>query len=182
MSARFLPPSRSPLPRSSAWSPVPAVGWGYGTGLFDHQVALLVRGCARVSIAVLTMYDGSHAYGKETLRGLFGRLLNRLPTGAERRVEVRARPGSRVPHLTRSDCCNAMPPEVFTFGHLRGVLLTSTVLTTAQALGDHALVWFSVSSASSRWMPICSSRARSSRMRRSLSIQRWVCWAWCSVR
>ena len=36
-------------------------GWGYGTGLLDHQVALLVRGCARVSIAVLTMYDGSHA-------------------------------------------------------------------------------------------------------------------------
>jgi hypothetical protein len=44
-------------------------GWGYATGLLDHQVALLVRGCARVSIAVLTMYDGSHSYGKQTLRG-----------------------------------------------------------------------------------------------------------------
>ena len=55
-------------------------GWGYGTGLLDHQVALLVRGCARVSIAVLTMYDGSHAYGKATLKGLFGRLLRRFPT------------------------------------------------------------------------------------------------------
>ena len=56
-------------------------GWGSGTGLIDHQVALLVRGCARASIAVLTMYDGSHAYGKQTLRGMFERLLRGLPTG-----------------------------------------------------------------------------------------------------
>ncbi len=56
-------------------------GWGYGTGLIDSQVALLVRGCARVSIAVLTMYDGSHAYGKETLHGIFARLVRGLPTG-----------------------------------------------------------------------------------------------------
>ncbi|MDQ6834900.1 MAG: class A beta-lactamase-related serine hydrolase [Actinomycetota bacterium] len=55
-------------------------GWGYGTGLLDHQVALLARGCAGVSIAVLTMYDGSHGYGKSTLRGIFGRLLHRFPT------------------------------------------------------------------------------------------------------
>ena len=55
-------------------------GWGYGTGLLDHQVALLVRGCARVSIAVLTMYDGSHGYGKATLRALFSRLLRHFPT------------------------------------------------------------------------------------------------------
>jgi hypothetical protein len=56
-------------------------GWGYGTGLLDHQVALFMRGCARVSIAVLTMHDGSHGYGKATLRGLFSRLLGHgLPT------------------------------------------------------------------------------------------------------
>jgi hypothetical protein len=55
-------------------------GWGYGTGLEDNQVALLTRGCARVSIAVLTMYDGSHPYGKATLRGIFARLLRRFPT------------------------------------------------------------------------------------------------------
>ena len=54
-------------------------GWGYGTGLIDSQVALLRRGCARVSMAVLTMYDGSHAYGKETLRGMFARLLRGMP-------------------------------------------------------------------------------------------------------
>lgn len=54
-------------------------GWGSGTGLLDHQVALLTRGCARVSLAVLTMRDGSHAYGKATLEGLFERLLRRFP-------------------------------------------------------------------------------------------------------
>jgi hypothetical protein len=54
-------------------------GWGSGTGLLDHQVVLLQRGCARVSIAVLTMFDGSHEYGKETLKGIFERLLHRFP-------------------------------------------------------------------------------------------------------
>ncbi len=57
-------------------------GWGYGTGLLDHQVVLLTRGCARVSVAVLTMYDGSHSYGKATLRAIFARLLRGFPTGA----------------------------------------------------------------------------------------------------
>ncbi|MGZ4253233.1 MAG: hypothetical protein ACXVR2_08290 [Solirubrobacteraceae bacterium] len=60
-------------------------GWGSGTGLIDHQVALLVRGCARVSVAVLTMNDGSHAYGKETLKGMFARLLRGLPPGTSHR-------------------------------------------------------------------------------------------------
>jgi hypothetical protein len=59
-------------------------GWGYGTGLLDHQVALLQRGCARVSIAVLTMYDGSHAYGKATLKGIFAQLLRGFPRRFER--------------------------------------------------------------------------------------------------
>jgi hypothetical protein len=56
-------------------------GWGAGTGLIDSQVALLIRGCARVSIAVLTMNDGSHAYGKQTLKVIFHKLLKGLPTG-----------------------------------------------------------------------------------------------------
>jgi hypothetical protein len=54
-------------------------GWGSGTGLIDHQVALLTRGCARLSVAVLSMYDGSHDYGKATLKGMFQRLLKGLP-------------------------------------------------------------------------------------------------------
>src|SRR5689334_14845390 len=66
-------------------------GWGYGTGLLDHQVALLVRGCARVSIAVLTMHDGSHAYGKDTLKGIFTRLLRGLPTGEPKKRHRGAR-------------------------------------------------------------------------------------------
>jgi hypothetical protein len=66
-------------------------GWGYGTGLIDSQVALLVRGCARVSIAVLTMSDGSHEYGKQTLRGIFARLLRGLPTGHKKRHHRRHR-------------------------------------------------------------------------------------------
>ena len=56
-------------------------GWGSGTGLIDNQVVLLRRGCARISIAVLSMHDGSHAYGKQTLRGIFARLLAGLPGG-----------------------------------------------------------------------------------------------------
>jgi hypothetical protein len=53
-------------------------GWGSGTGAVDHQVALLTRGRERVSVAILTYADGSHAYGKETLRGVAKRLLRGL--------------------------------------------------------------------------------------------------------
>jgi hypothetical protein len=53
-------------------------GWGSGTGAVDHQVALLRRGNRRVSIAVLTTGSPNHEYGKETLRGVFARLLRGL--------------------------------------------------------------------------------------------------------
>jgi hypothetical protein len=53
-------------------------GWGSGTGWVDHQVALLVRGEERVSVAILTQFDGTHAYGKQTLRGVARRLLRGL--------------------------------------------------------------------------------------------------------
>ena len=59
-------------------------GRGSGTGLIDNQVALLTRGCARISIAVLTMHDGSHAAGEATLQGIFSRLLRGLPRGRPR--------------------------------------------------------------------------------------------------
>ena len=55
-------------------------GWGSGSGAVDHQVALLTRGCNRLSLAIMTLADGTHAYGKETLRAIAQRLLRGLPT------------------------------------------------------------------------------------------------------
>ena len=68
-------------------------GWGYGTGLLDHQVALLVRGCARVSIAVLTMYDGSHPYGKADAQGHLRTAAPR-PADSEEEIARSGRPDS----------------------------------------------------------------------------------------
>ena len=53
-------------------------GWGSGTGAVDHQVGLLRRGRHRVAIAVLTVNNPSHAYGKATLRGVSRRLMRGL--------------------------------------------------------------------------------------------------------
>jgi hypothetical protein len=54
-------------------------GWGSGTGLVEHQVALLRRGEERVAVAILTTGSPSHDYGKQTLRGVAERLLQNLP-------------------------------------------------------------------------------------------------------
>jgi beta-lactamase class A len=53
-------------------------GWGSGTGAVDHQIGLLRRGEDRVSIAVMTVNNPSHAYGKATLEGMSRRLLRGL--------------------------------------------------------------------------------------------------------
>jgi Beta-lactamase enzyme family len=53
-------------------------GWGSGTGAVDHQVGLLRRGEDRVAIAVMTVNNPSHAYGKATLEGVSRRLLAEL--------------------------------------------------------------------------------------------------------
>lgn len=54
-------------------------GWGSGSGAVDHQAALLRKGPYRVAAAVMTTGSGSHAYAKQTLRGVFRRLLRGLP-------------------------------------------------------------------------------------------------------
>ena len=53
-------------------------GWGSGSGAVDHQVGLLQRGDDRVAIAVMTVNNPSHAYGKATLEGMSRRLLRGL--------------------------------------------------------------------------------------------------------
>jgi len=65
--------------RVGAWRLYFKGGWGSGTGRVDHQVALL-RGCGadRVAVAVMTTAQGTHAYGKRTLEGVFRRLLRGL--------------------------------------------------------------------------------------------------------
>jgi hypothetical protein len=55
-------------------------GWGSGSGRVDHQVALLRKGRRRIALALFTQFDPSHAYGKQTLRGLATRLLQGLGT------------------------------------------------------------------------------------------------------
>jgi beta-lactamase class A len=53
-------------------------GWGSGSGAVDHQVALLRRGKRRLSVAILTTSSPSHAYGKQSLRGVAARLVSGL--------------------------------------------------------------------------------------------------------
>jgi hypothetical protein len=54
-------------------------GWGSGTGLVDHQVALYTAPGERFSLAIFTLSNPSHDYGKETLRALAARLLAGIP-------------------------------------------------------------------------------------------------------
>jgi hypothetical protein len=64
--------------RPRAWALYFKGGWGSGTGLVDHQVALLRRGRRRLAVAILTSGNSSHAYGNETLEGVARRLLRGL--------------------------------------------------------------------------------------------------------
>ena len=58
-------------------------GWGSGTGLVDHQSALLTSRGARVALGLTTRFNPDHDYGKATLRGLARRLLGGLrPPGS----------------------------------------------------------------------------------------------------
>ena len=96
-------------------------GWGYGTGLEDHQVVLLTRGCARVSIAVLTMYDGSHPYGKATLKAIFARLLRGFPTASP--------PHAAAAHTAAARASAAVSSRRVVIGHsVRGRPIAARVL------------------------------------------------------
>ncbi len=55
-------------------------GWGAGTGEVEHQVVLLRHGAVRVSLAVLITDSPSHEYAKQTLQGVFARLLRGVGT------------------------------------------------------------------------------------------------------
>lgn len=62
----------------TGWTAYFKGGWGSGSGAVDHQVALLRRGSLRVSVAIMTTGNGSHAAGKATLKGVATRLLRGL--------------------------------------------------------------------------------------------------------
>jgi hypothetical protein len=64
--------------RPRGWALFFKGGWGSGSGAVDHQVALLRRGRRRLSVAILTTGSPSHAYAKDTLRGVAARLLKGL--------------------------------------------------------------------------------------------------------
>jgi hypothetical protein len=87
------------------WSVYFKGGWGSGTGLVDHQVALYRVGAERFSLALFTRFDPNHEYGKETLRGLATRLLRGVPAPGGRLPRAGRVALSRAAVVTaRSDC------------------------------------------------------------------------------
>ena len=64
-----------PVVAPPGWDVFLKGGWGSGTGRVTHQVALLERDGARISLAILTRDNGSHAYGVATIEGVARRLL-----------------------------------------------------------------------------------------------------------
>jgi hypothetical protein len=54
-------------------------GWGFGTGLVDHQSALLERRGRRIGLSIITENQPNHAYGMQSEQGVAGRLLKGLP-------------------------------------------------------------------------------------------------------
>jgi Beta-lactamase enzyme family len=76
-------------------------GWGRGvTREVNHQAALLTNGRLRVSIAVFTADNPSHAYGTATQQGVAARLLRGLARSAQGKL-VRIRVGLGRPRRAR---------------------------------------------------------------------------------
>jgi hypothetical protein len=89
-------------------------GWGSGTGLVDHQVALYRAEGERFSFALFTRFDPDHEYGKETLRGLAARLLRGVPEpGPHIPAAGRAAPSRRalVTAGPRCEAVSILPKE-----------------------------------------------------------------------
>ena len=88
-------------------------GWGSGTGLVSHQVALLERGRQRVSLAIMTTGSPDHEHSQETLRGVAARLLRGLEdAGAKPRPAPTPTPTpttSPAPLTTPSPAPSATP-------------------------------------------------------------------------
>lgn len=61
--------------RPKGWKLYFKGGWGSGTGLVNHQIALLERGRCAVAMALFTTNSPSHSYASRTLEGLAGRLI-----------------------------------------------------------------------------------------------------------
>lgn len=78
---RIIPPQRWGIGQVDVhgWALHFKGGWGSGSGLVDHQVALLRKDGFRIGVAVLTEGNPDHPYGKATLKGVFSRLLRGLP-------------------------------------------------------------------------------------------------------
>jgi Beta-lactamase enzyme family len=96
--AHIVPRQRWGIGRASPprWALYFKGGWGGGSGWVNHQVALLKHGPLRVSLAIFTYLNPSHAYGKETLRGVAARLLRGLGPSVDRRrggLQQRSRGG-----------------------------------------------------------------------------------------
>ena len=58
--------------RPPGWALYFKSGWGSGSGAADHQVALLRRGGRRLSVAIMTTSNPSHAYAEATEQGSRG--------------------------------------------------------------------------------------------------------------
>ncbi|HEU4449820.1 MAG TPA: serine hydrolase [Gaiellaceae bacterium] len=75
----IVPSQRWGIPRArpAGWRIFFKGGWGSGTGLVTHQSALLrEKGAStRLSLAVITETNPSHAYGTRTIRGVARRFL-----------------------------------------------------------------------------------------------------------
>ncbi|MBW3593101.1 MAG: class A beta-lactamase-related serine hydrolase, partial [Actinobacteria bacterium] len=136
--AAVVPSQRWGVARASprGWNLYFKGGWGSGRGLVDHQVALLEAGGERVAAAVLTRNNPSHAYGNETLRGVFARLFAGLPRprplGAGRAVAF-AYDHGRVAWVPRG--CERVDVRSLATGLARAFAMSGTCATVDRPIG-----------------------------------------------